>query len=298
MAFRDIALAILVALVWGFNFVVIKEGLTAFPPLLFSALRFVSAAVPAVFLLRRGTIPWSVILKVGLVLGVVKYSLMYLGVKAGMPAGLSSLAIQSQVLFTAGLSAWVLKDAPAPWQRVGIGVALAGILLIATTRQGDVNGAGFALLMGAAAAWGVANILIKQAAVDSFRLMVWMSVVPPLPLFILSFLFEEGQLEALARLDAKGVGAVLYTGVIATVLAFGVWGYLFRKYSPNVVSPFSLLVPVFGMTLSSEVLGERLSPMELGAAGLVLAGLVLIVLGRRLPGAAAAPAAAAAPTKG
>ncbi len=282
MTLRDIALAVLVAAIWGFNFVVIKEGLDTFPPLLFSGLRFLFAAFPAVFFLRRGTISWGTILKVGLVLGLVKYSLLYLGVKAGMPAGLSSLALQSQVLFTAVLSAYLLKDAPSPWQRVGMGVALFGILLIATTRQGNVSGLGFSLVIAAAVAWAFANILIKKAAVDTFKLMVWMSVVPPLPLFVLSFLFEDGQAEALSRLmTLKGMGAVLYTGFLATILAFGLWGYLFRKYSPNVVAPFALLVPVFGMASSSLVLSERLSPVGLGAALLVFAGVVLIVLGRR-----------------
>ncbi|NVJ23407.1 MULTISPECIES: EamA family transporter [Myxococcus] len=299
MAFRDIALAVLVAALWGFNFVVIKEGLDTFPPLFFSALRFLSAAFPAVLFLRRGTIAWSTLLKVGIVLGVVKYSLLYLGVKLGMPAGLSSLAIQSQVIFTAVLSAYVLKDAPSAWQRVGMGVALSGILLLASTRQGSVSREGFALVIGAAMAWSVANILIKKAAVDTFRLMVWMSVVPPLPLLVLSFLFEQGQWEALPRLGTfKGLGAVLYTGLLATIVAFGIWGHLFRKYSPNVVAPFALLVPVFGMASSMLVLGERLSGMHVAAALLVLAGLVLVVLGKRLPGLGRAPAVPHPLTKG
>lgn len=284
MSLPHILLAVLVAALWGINFVVIKVGLDTFPPLLFSALRFLTAAFPAVFFLRRGNIAWSTILKIGMVLGVVKYSLLYLGVKAGMPAGLSSLAIQAQVLFTTVLSAYVLKDAPSLWQRVGIGVALSGIVLIAATRQGDVRGWGFALVIAAAFAWSLANILIKKASVDAFKLMVWISVVPPLPLLVLSFLFEDGQREALSRLMTfKGMGAVLYTGLLATIGAFGIWGYLFRKYSPNLVVPFALLVPVFGMASSAVVLGERMSAASLAAALLVLAGLVLVVLGRRIP---------------
>jgi O-acetylserine/cysteine efflux transporter len=288
MAFRDIALAVLVALVWGFNFVVIKAGLDSFPPLLFSALRFLCVAFPAVFFLRRGSLTWRTLLKIGVVLGVVKYSLLYLGIGAGMPAGLSSLAIQSQVLFTTVLSAVLLKDAPSRWQWVGMGVALSGIVLIATTRQGSVSGVGFALVIAAAVAWAFANILIKQAAAkDPFTLMVWMSVVPPLPLLVLSFLFEDGQREALSRLTLQGLGAVLYTGLLATLLAFGLWGYLFRKYSPNVVAPFALLVPVFGIASSVLVLGERLSALSLVAAGLVFVGLAIIVLGARRAGAEA-----------
>jgi O-acetylserine/cysteine efflux transporter len=284
MALADIALAVLVALIWGFNFVVIKAGLDSFPPLLFSALRFLSVAFPAVFFLRRGSLTWRTVVKIGVVLGVVKYSLLYLGIQVGMPAGLSSLAIQSQVLFTTLFSAVLLKDSPSRWQRAGMGVAFAGIVLLATTRQGSVSGTGFALVIAAAVAWAFANILIKQAAAkDPFTLMVWMSVVPPLPLLVLSFLFEDGQGEALSQLlTLEGLGAVLYTGLLATLLAFGLWGHLFRKYSPNVVAPFALLVPVFGIASSALVLEERLSAASLVAAALVFAGLAIIVLGARL----------------
>jgi O-acetylserine/cysteine efflux transporter len=179
MRLRDIALAVLVTLIWGFNFVVIDAGLADFPPLLFSALRFTVAAVPAVFFLRRGDIPWKAIVSVGVVLGVVKYSLLYVGIDLGMPPGMASLVIQAQALFTMVFAAVVLKDNPNTRQRIGIGVGLAGLSLIAVTALSPTKVTGFVLVVGAAAAWGVANILIKRAHVDNFRLMVWMSTVPP-----------------------------------------------------------------------------------------------------------------------
>jgi O-acetylserine/cysteine efflux transporter len=295
MRLRDIALAVLVTLIWGFNFVVIDAGLADFPPLLFSALRFTVAAVPAVFFLRRGDIPWKAIVSVGVVLGVVKYSLLYVGINLGMPPGMASLVIQAQALFTMVFAAVVLKDNPNTRQRIGIGVGLAGLSLIAVTALSPTKVTGFVLVVGAAAAWGVANILIKRANVDNFRLMVWMSTVPPVPLLIASLLLEKGQLAAFPKLlTFRGLGAVVYTGLVATVFAFGAWGYLFRRYSTHTVAPFSLLVRVFGMATAALLLGERVTPLGMAAAAVVLAGLVIIVLGGRRGSRATTPTAQAA----
>jgi O-acetylserine/cysteine efflux transporter len=280
MAARDILLGVFTALIWGFNFVVIKLGLTAFPPLLFSALRFALAAVPAVFFIERRQIPWRVILEVGVVLGVIKYSLLFSAVKVGMPAGLSSLVLQAQVLFTMLLSAIFLHDKPSRSQQVGIGLSLGGIALIACTRAGGASSAGFALVIGAALAWAVANLLIKRAGrFDAFRLMVWMSLIPPLPLLLLSSIFERGQTAAISGMGLKGLSAIVYTGLVATVMAFGMWGSLLRRYPVNLVTPFALLVPVSGMAFSALLLHERLTWLAGLAATLVLAGLVTIVYG-------------------
>lgn len=283
MRARHAALAVFVALIWGFNFIVIKFGLDAFPPLLFSALRFASAAVPAVFLVSRRQIPWKLIALVGLVLGVAKYSLMYLGIKAGMPAGLSSLVIQAQVPFTILLTALLLGDKPSRVQRLGIGVAIGGIALVAWGRAGGGNLMGLLLVVGGAAAWSFANVIIKKSGgADPFRLMVWMSLVPPLPLLVLSFLTESPKLEMVTQMGWSGLGAVIYTGLIATVIAFGIWGRLLHAYSASLVTPFALLVPVFGIAFSSLILGEPLTMLNLSAAAVILLGLATAVLGPRL----------------
>jgi O-acetylserine/cysteine efflux transporter len=285
-------MAILVALLWGFNFIVIKFGLDAFPPLLFSALRFFCAAFPAVFFIDRKQIPWRVILQVGIVLGVIKYSLLYLGIKAGMPAGLSSLALQAQVPFTILLSAFLLGDSPTRIQRLGIAIALVGIAIIAYGRASDTSMVGLVLLISAAVAWACANVLIKRAGkrsggVDPFRLMVWMSVVPPLPLLVISLFTEHDQVAAVSHMGLGGLGAVIYTGPIATVVAFGLWGRLLHTYSATLVTPFALLVPVFGIAFSALLLGETLTPVNLSAVLVVLLGLVTVVLGPRLAGSMA-----------
>jgi len=292
---RDLLLALVVAVVWGFTFVVIEVGLDNFPPLLFSALRFFAAAFPAVFFVRRGNIPWSVIFAVGLVFGAGYFGLLFVGMKMGVPAGLSSLLVQIQAAFTAILAAVLLKDPPVAAQKLGMAVAFSGIGLIAWEFVGESSALGLALVLFSAFVWSLSNIILKRAgSIDMFRLMVWMSLVPILPLVGLSLLTEAGQWQAMASLNLKGVGAVLYTGYAATVFGFGAWADLFKRYTPNVVAPFSLLVPIFGMTFSWLFLGEEFSPLKLAASALVFAGLAINVLGRMRHDAALRRSTAAA----
>jgi len=281
MSARDMALALIVAVLWGFTFTVIHVGLGSFPPLFFSALRFVAAAFPAVLLVRRGNVPWRLMVTVGLLFGVTYFALLFIGMDLGMPAGLSSLVVQSQAAFTALFAAVVLRDPPVFWQKVGMGVAFAGMALIGWEFSGGGSLLGLGLVVASAVVWAATNIILKRAGgVDMFRLMVWMSVVPIVPLLVLSWIFEEGQAEALAAMDWRGAGAVLYMGLVATVLCFGIWGELMRKHPPTVVAPFSLLVPVFGMGFVALLLDEAYTPLKLGASALVFFGLAMNVVGR------------------
>lgn len=278
---RDIALALFVAVNWGFTFVVISWGLDDFPPLLFSALRFVGVVFPAIFFVGRGNAPWGVIIKVGLIFGVGYFALLFVGMDLGMPAGLTSLVVQSQALFTAVLASMLLGDPPVRAQKIGMAIAFSGLALIGWDQAGIASLYGLALVIGAAVTWGMTNIVIKRAGtVDMFRLMVWMGLVPIVPLLAFSWLFETGQMHAIVHMGWRGLGAIFYMGSVATVLGFGIWGWLISRNSPNVVAPFSLLVPIFGMSFSWLLLGESFSVLKLAASGLVFAGLAVNVLGR------------------
>ena len=283
MKISDVSLAIFVAFIWGFNFVVIETGLNSFPPILFSALRFSCAAFPAVLFWGRGDIAWRWIISIGVTLGTIMFAFLFVGMDVGMPAGLSSLVLQIQAVFTILLSIVILRDMPTIWQKIGIIVAFLGIGLLAVDKYETASFLGFILVIAAGFAWAVSNILIKRCGnVDMFRLIIWMSIVPPIPLFLISLIFETGQMHALSNMSWTGAGAVLYTGLMSTVLAFAIWGKLFQKYSPNVVAPFSLLVPIFGIVSSFIVLDEKFTHIEVMASCTVFAGLSLIVSGSKI----------------
>jgi O-acetylserine/cysteine efflux transporter len=297
MSPRHLLLALGLTVVWGVNFVVIDVGLAHFPPLLFSALRFLVAAVPAVFFLRSPGVPWRWVALVTLTLAILQFGLLFIGMDAGMPPGLSSLVMQAQAPFTLLFAVLLLKERLTRQQVLGMAVALAGIALIALDLGTTSPLGAFLLLIAAAAAWGISNVVTRHAAPpDNLRFMVWVSALAVPPLFALSAVVEGPQRgwDALRTVTWPAAGAVLFVGLVATVAGFGAWGYLIRTYSASTIAPFSLLVPIFGMAAAALFTGERLTPLLLLAAALVIAGVLCGLVRGRTP-AARAPSPSSTP---
>lgn len=167
-------------------------------------------------------------------------------------------------------------------QVAGMALAFAGLALVATEADGSATSVtGLGLVVLAAAAWGVGNLVIKRSgAKDMVAFMTWMCIVPPVPLLILSLSFEGpaevGQ--ALAHLSWLSAACIAYIALFATVFGWAAWGFLLGRYSPGAVAPFALLAPVFGLVSGALVLGERLTALDLVAAVLILLGLACSVL--------------------
>jgi O-acetylserine/cysteine efflux transporter len=273
-----VALALLVAAIWGLNFVIVEVGLEDFPPLLLSSLRFALASLPLVVLRGGPGVPWRWLAAVAVAIGIVKFSLLFVGMDVGMPAGLASLVLQVQAFFTIGFAAVLLRERVRVVQAAGLVLATGGLALVATGLDGLATPAGFVLVIAAAAAWGVGNVAIKRAApADPFRFMTWWCVIPPVPLLATSLAFEGPRDigDALGSISLGGVGAVAYIAFAATTVGWGLWAYLMRAYSASTVAPFSLLVPVFGLGFAALLLGEPVGRRTIVAAVLVVSGVLL-----------------------
>jgi O-acetylserine/cysteine efflux transporter len=297
MPARSIVLLVLVTAVWGVNFVVIHVGLDHFPPLLFNALRFTCMALPAVFLVGRPRVPWRIVLAFGFLLGVVKFGLLFVSLDLGMPAGLSSLLLQLQVVFTIVFAGFVLHERPRREQVAGASIAFAGLAVIGIDRAASAPIVPFLLILAAAAAWGVTNVMTRMAQPpEPLAMLVWASLVPPIPLLGLSLLFEgPGEIgDALASADPTGLAALAFVALAAGLFGFAAWTTLLKRHTAASVTPFALLVPVFGMASAAVFLGERPSALELGGAVLICAGLAATLLPARAPEPTAAPVPAGA----
>jgi O-acetylserine/cysteine efflux transporter len=289
---RHVAVAVLIAAIWGVNFVVIDVGLGSLPPLLFASLRFVAAAFPAVLFVRRPAVPLRWFAFVGLTLGAGQFGLLFTGMHLGMPAGLSSVVLQAQALFTAVFAAAMLRERPRKTQVAGIVVAFAGITVIGFSLGQGSPLLAFVLCVTAAAMWGLANIGMRVARPsDAFAFMVWMSLVPPLPLLGLSLALEgpHADLHAITHVSYGGVGALVYIAYLSTLVGFGTWGWLLRRYDAGQVAMYSLLVPPFGMSSAALFLGEPITLTDAVATVLIVGGVALGSM-RRRTAAATAPA--------
>jgi O-acetylserine/cysteine efflux transporter len=295
----DLALIIAVVAFWGFAFVPIKVALVEIPPFALAALRFFFAAVPAMFFVKRPGMPWRDIIGYGVAIGVFQFGLLFLGIKLGMPAGLSSLVIQVQVFFTIGLAVMLTGDRLSRANIVGGAIAGLGIAELAIYKfVGGMTGTliGFILILFAGFAWGVGNIIAKKAAAtydaDMFGLVVWSSIMPALPLALLSFAFEGGPAVMTSVMHAswKSWGCVFLLSWGATLFGFGSWAALLHRYPVGLISPFALLIPVSGLAFGALLLGESLARAQLFGVVLVMAGLAINVFGAQWFAALRAPA--------
>jgi O-acetylserine/cysteine efflux transporter len=281
---------VIVAL-WGFAFVPIAIGLREVPPFALVALRFFFAAMPLVFFVKPPRMPARYVIAYGLAIGVFQFGLLFLGMKLGMPAGLSSLVIQLQVFFTIGLAIAFLGDRLRRENAIGAVIATAGLVLLAVYKIRGGAGStfvGFLLVILAAVAWAAGNVIAKRAAgahePDMFALVVWSSLVPPLPLAVLSYLFEGGAASWAAVVNASMLtwACVLFMAWVATLFGFASWARLLHRYPTALVSPFALLIPVSGLASGALFLGESLAALQAVGVGFVFAGLAVNVYGARM----------------
>ncbi|WP_046003170.1 EamA family transporter [Pseudoalteromonas rubra] len=284
MDLKSTLCALLVVAVWGINFSVIKLGLAELPPILFSGLRFLIVALPAIFFIPFPKTPVWHVLGVGLFLGVIKFGLLFVAMEKDASAGIASLLLQAQVVFTIVLSALVLKEQASRFQVAGAAIACSGFGMFFLSETGSVTLYGMALILCAALSWAVSNLIMKQLKqVNLLHFMVWVSAVAPLPLFVLSYNLESNAPIALIQnTSAQTWLALLYVGPVSTLLAFALWGWLLGKHRAAAVTPFALLIPLVGMIGASVILDEQISLFEVVGGAVILCGLTFSVLGERL----------------
>ncbi len=282
MTGRDFFCALLVVTIWGVSFTVVKVGLDELPPIFFVAVRFAIVVIPAVFFIPfPKTSIWNVI-AVGVFIGVIKFGLLFIAMRADANASMSSLILQAQVFFTIGLSVVLFKEKLSAEQLSGIVIAGFGFSVFFFGEGEAITILGLSLVLGAAVAWAIANIVMKRMHdVNLLGFMVWASAIPPIPLFAVSYFMETNDPVGLVlTLSPKAWLSIAYMGYLSTLLAYALWGRLLNRLPVSAVTPFALLIPVIGILTSSLFLGETLTMLEIAGTGAVMAGLCLCVAGK------------------
>jgi O-acetylserine/cysteine efflux transporter len=274
--------ALLVAVLWGGNFLAVRIGLDHFPPLLLASVRFAVIAVPTVLLVPRPKVPWRWLIGYGLGFGTAQFAFLFLAMANGLPTGLASLVLQASAPFTVLLAAVLLRERLGRRRVVGVSLAVGGLVAIAMARSRVAPLLPLGLSMLAALGWALGNLCSRQAApADPLRFTLWSSVVPPIPLFALSLAVEGPHAIGVALSAAltpagwPGLAALGYVVVFATLVGQGLWTFLLSRYPAGTVAPFSLLVPVVGLVLAVLLLGERPSWVELVAGAVIVAGVLV-----------------------
>lgn len=284
----DLLRALAVVVIWGLNFVVMKIGLQGIGPMLLGALRFFAAALPFLLFVRFPKLSWRYVMAYGLAQGLGQFGFLFLGLQMGMTAGMASVVMQTQAFFTLLLAVPVLGERARWSQGLGLLVALGGLVLIATAHgegPGQMTLAGFVLTLSAAFMWAVSNLVARLASrvadYEPFPFIVWSSVFPIVPFTALA-LWMDGPArvwEQLTGLSLPAVLAVLFLAWLATLLAYTLWTQLLKRHPAGRVTPFSLLVPVVGLSAAWVFFDEWPLFQQWLGAGAVLLGLVVNQLG-------------------
>lgn len=290
-------LAVLVAVLWGVNFLAIHASLEHFPPFFLVALRWTLLAVPAILLVPRPQVPLRWLVGYGLGFGTFQFTFLYWAMDSGMPVGLASLVLQASAPFTVLLGGVLLREHLTPQRILGVTIAVAGLAIVGSQRFGGATWWPFLLTVVGGLAWAFGNISSRQAhPPNPFHLMMWMTVVPPIPMLALSLAVEGPErigTSLATAFTAEAVPALvglLYTVLPATVLASGIWTWLMSRHPASSIAPFSMLVPVTGLTTAWLVLGERPNTVELIGCAVVVAGVLVGALARGRTASGSPPA--------
>lgn len=278
-------LAIAVAVLWGTNFIAIDASLAQFPPMFLAALRFALIAVPTLLFVPWPKIPVRWWLLYGAGFGVLQFLFLYWGMAIGMPAGLASLVLQCSAPFTVLLGAVALKERLSGRQVAGICAAAAGLVVVGVQRWESAALLPFVLTIAGGLGWAFGNLGNRLASaanptVKPLHLVLWMSVVPPLPMLLISLATEgPGRIGGSFATIASTTGwlalaGLAYTVALGTLLGSGLWTYLMARHAASKVAPYSMLVPVVGITAAWLLLGEKPSVGELLGSALVVAGVL------------------------
>ena len=280
MKIRDFLLLVLICLVWGYSNVLSKivVGNWAVPPLFFAAIRFlvvIAATLP--WLLPMPRPRWRIVV-IGILMGAGNFALLFIGLQTASPSA-AAVVIQIGVPFTTLLSIVMLGER-IHWRRgLGIGLTLAGVLLVVWNPDGIDLSAGLWFVVGAAFTGSLGAVLMKQVEdVAPLRFQAWVGLVSFLPLAVASAVFEEGQWTSAVAVGWPFVGAVLFAALVVSVLGHTSYYGLIRRYEANLLAPLTLMTPLFTIAFGVALTGDKLDMRMIAGAMLALAGVLVVAL--------------------
>jgi O-acetylserine/cysteine efflux transporter len=208
---------------------------------------------------------------------------MFLAMRSDISPGLASLLMQTQVFITVLLAALLFKERVNLTSLLGLTIAGIGLVVIIFHADKTVTTFGLMLTLLAAFFWACGNIAVKCASRDAIEpmqmiaYMAWSSLFAVPPLIAISLLLEGPPiiLQALTGAHWSGWAAVLWQAIGNTLFGYAIWNSMLSRYPAAMVTPFALLVPVFGMSSAAWLLHEAFADWKLMATALILAGLSL-----------------------
>lgn len=275
----QLALAGLVVLIWGSNFIAVKWGLDRMEPLALCAWRFLFSFIPVCLFLRPPRGHMRLVIAFGILTGLGQFGLLFIAMEHFISPAMASVVVQAQAFFNVALAGVVLKERIRPAQVLGCVVAAAGLVVIGFCGGASATLIGVLLTLSAALSWAVANVIVRKCDYrgDLLNFMVWSSLFATLPLVALSLMLEgpKALLLPITHFDWNLAALIAWQAYANTVFSYAVWNALVRRFSLSRIAPLTLLIPVITIALAVVLLDERLAGWKIVSAALIITGIGL-----------------------
>lgn len=278
----DVLLALSVPLIWGLGFTFAKAAVAEFPPILLMCLRFSVTALALVWFVKRPPGIMMRLFVIALVSAAIQYGLTFYGLKF-LDASTAVLIVQLEVPFCTLLAVFFLGERMTVRKAFGMVIAFIGVALIAGEPRLSDNWDGIAMVIAGAFTWAIGQVMIRHLGqIGGFTLIAWVAMFAAPQLMIASLIIDTGQWEAIQNASWIVWATVVYLGLVMTALGYGIWYHLLGRYEVNKVAPFLLLLPVVTVSASVVLLGEQVTPWLIAGGALVISGVAVIVIERRV----------------
>jgi O-acetylserine/cysteine efflux transporter len=288
MSAKEFLALLLICIIWGLHFIVIKLALAeTIDPLFYAATRITLVAILTLPWLRwhKGQMLWIIL--GGLGFGGFNYVFLFLGLDL-TTASAGAVAIELYVPFSIILSVIFFKERIGIWRLLGIILAFTGVIIIATGKPPEVAGPfyflGILLMMGAAMSEAIGATIVKKIKdVGPLQLLCWFAIVGSFVLWPATLIVEDNQFNSLgAESRYAFIGAVLYSAILASIVAHGSYYWLIKRLPMHVVAPSGLMMTVIAVAGAYFILGEPLTPRLITGVILTLSGIAIILMRNRV----------------
>ena len=290
MSFRHFLLLFGVCLVWGLNIVLTRWVVAemAVPPLFFAAVRFAGVALLLLPFLRPLPEKLFTLFLVSIMIGSLNFALLFMGLRS---AEASAVAVTGQLgVPISTLMSMAFLGETIGWRRgLGIMLSFAGVVLIAFDPGSFRISTGLLFVVGSAIIGSYGGILMKKMPpLTGLQVQAWVGLFSFAPLFAVSFLWERSQIDAYLHGGWPVWLASLFAICGVSIFGHGAFYTLIKKYDVSMLSPLTLMTPIWGVVFGIVLLNEPMSPRLLVGAAIALAGVFMIAVrqNRRLPEAA------------
>ena len=280
MNFKDFSLLFTVCFVWGLNIVVTRWVVfdAAVPPIFFAGLRFLGVALLLIPFLRPIPKDIKTLFLISFFIGSGHFALLFVGL-ANAEASSASIVSQLGVPFMTLMSMAFLGETIG-WRRgLGIMLAFAGVMLIAVDPQSFTVSIGLMYIAGAAFIGAIGGILMKKISpISAMQMQAWIGLFSFAPLFAVSAFVEFGQVESMISGGSLVWVATIFAVVGVSIFGHGAFYHLIKKYDISLLSPLTLMTPIWGVVLSIILLNDAITSRLVLGAIISLGGVFVIAV--------------------